>query len=439
MTDIESTDVFTPYQYPLYTYVERKNDYEKSLRDGLRTPGLVISLSGPSKSGKTVLVQNVIGSENIIRINGTEITDASAIWNIVLDRLKVPTQLTKQDSTNKSDGMTGGLGYTLGIPTVASFSGTAQATDTTASSQSDSFSYTRSGISQVSEIVKVKKYIIFIDDFHYMDRKVQVQVAKQLKAGAEIGIRSCAASVPHRSDDVLRANPELHGRVKTIDIKYWSIDELKEIAKKGFEFLNMNLSDQIIEKLSVESCGSPQLMQALCLNTCFTLGINKKLGSKTNIDVPDGDYETIKKETSTFADFSTIVEALHTGPKTHGTDRNIYDFIDGTKGDMYRAILLAISLDPPKMTIPYSALVDRVKNVCLNNHFPSGRNISDACEQFGKLLRKSMRAHAQENRNVPIEWDKTVDPEILHIAEPYFLFYLRSSNKIISLGEEIVD
>ncbi len=57
-------DVFTPSSVPTVTYVERQGlDLEAELRAALKTPGTIASLlSGPSKSGKTVLINTVIPS-----------------------------------------------------------------------------------------------------------------------------------------------------------------------------------------------------------------------------------------------------------------------------------------------------------------------------------------------------------------------------------------
>ena len=61
MPHYDTTDVFTPAGVPTVTYVYRgEQDLETQLRHALKTPGLIISLSGPSKSGKTVLIKKVI-------------------------------------------------------------------------------------------------------------------------------------------------------------------------------------------------------------------------------------------------------------------------------------------------------------------------------------------------------------------------------------------
>jgi predicted AAA+ superfamily ATPase len=69
MTPVAATDVFTPSAFPKRTYVRREEDrLERRLRDALETPGEVISVSGPSKSGKTVLVERVVGEDKGVAV-----------------------------------------------------------------------------------------------------------------------------------------------------------------------------------------------------------------------------------------------------------------------------------------------------------------------------------------------------------------------------------
>jgi hypothetical protein len=67
-----ATEVFTPNDVPTVTYVKRATPLEQRLRDAFQTPKPVISISGPSKSGKTVLVNKVIDRDNLISIVGLD-------------------------------------------------------------------------------------------------------------------------------------------------------------------------------------------------------------------------------------------------------------------------------------------------------------------------------------------------------------------------------
>src|SRR5437588_7278680 len=42
------------------------------------------------------------------------------------------------------------------------------------------------------------------------------------------------AAVPHRAADVVAAESEMEGRVENLQIGLWDVDELEEIADKGF-------------------------------------------------------------------------------------------------------------------------------------------------------------------------------------------------------------
>ena len=66
-------DVFTPNDFPRYTYVNRavSPPLEQQLKQALATPKEVISISGPSKSGKTVLIEQVVGPDNLITVSGS--------------------------------------------------------------------------------------------------------------------------------------------------------------------------------------------------------------------------------------------------------------------------------------------------------------------------------------------------------------------------------
>ena len=97
-------------------------------------------------------------------------------------------------------------------------------------------------------------------------------MARQLKAAGERGIKICTATVPHRADNVVRNNPELRGRLAQVDTTFWSPSELAEIAKAGFAKLQVKLPPAKMMDIAREACGSPQLMQRICLDVCFAFG-----------------------------------------------------------------------------------------------------------------------------------------------------------------------
>ncbi len=278
--------------------------------------------------------------------------------------------------------------------------------------------------SQVSREIGGSGFVIFIDDFHYIPKIVQSEVAKQVKSIAERGVRVCTASVPHRSDDVVRSNPELRGRLASVDCGYWQPSDLIKIAQQGFEALNFNVSRNNIERLAREAFGSPQLMQTLCLNFCFEIDARERKKDRRDLTVENKTLENVLVRSSMFADYSTLVEKLHGGPKERGTERKPFVFSGGSTGDVYRAVLLGLSQEPATQTFSYDDILARVKLISTDAP-PVGSSISASLQQMQKIAEKI----APESEI--LEWDE----DTLNIIEPYFLFYLRCSDKLQSLGD----
>ncbi|MBV1795632.1 hypothetical protein [Siccirubricoccus sp. G192] len=296
----------------------------------------------------------------------------------------------------------------------------------TTASISNTATTSRRGIHEVEAILKSTEQIIFVDDFHYISPPVQREVAQQIKTGADRGIKFCIASVPHRSDDVVRSNHELRGRTANIDTKYWTEHDLREIGIKGFDVLNAAVSTDFIEKLAVECCGSPQLMQSACLELCRHLDLKSTNLGILRPKLGNEDMEAVLARVSANANYATLVRNLHQGPRSKGQRRDRFPFADGTLGDAYRCVLLALSRDPPRLMLPYAEMMDRIKRVC-TGPAPISASIQNACKQMTTIARKENGAERI------IEWDERGGSGAFHIIDPYFLFYLRHSSQLSEL------
>jgi hypothetical protein len=93
-------EVFTPNDFPKHTYVNRATTppLEEQLRSAFAIPKEVISISGPSKSGKTVLIERVVDPDSLITVSGSEISSADALWERVLDWMGAPSSRSDTDS-----------------------------------------------------------------------------------------------------------------------------------------------------------------------------------------------------------------------------------------------------------------------------------------------------------------------------------------------------
>ncbi|MCS3496191.1 hypothetical protein M2189_004849 [Bradyrhizobium japonicum] len=420
---VRATSVFTPTDIPTFTYVERKGrNYESDLRRAFDIPKMIVSVSGPSKSGKTTLIRKVVTQDNLIHIYGANVKAPGDLWTNVLAWMGGPIETTETSGSKTGGTISVSGGGEIGIPLVAKGHGTAQGAANHESSSSVSKKIAVSLLDQIVKEVGSSDFVIFIDDFHYIERSVREEIGKQIKAAAELGVRICTASVPHRADDVVRSNTELRGRVTAIDMAYWSVEELEEIAYRGFRELNVDLAPELLRTLAGEAFGSPQLMQAIALNFCFEMNIGEQLENHVRLDETEGAIRKVLERTSTTTDFSTMLTALHAGPKQRGTERKRFRFADGTSGDVYRCVLLAIKEDPPALSLSYEQILSRATKIC-NGDSPVGSSLSESLKQMDGLAKLVQTAPV-------IEWDENV----LDIVEPYFLFFLRCSPSIQQLA-----
>jgi hypothetical protein len=166
-------------------------------------------------------------------------------------------------------------------------------------------------------------------------------------------------------------------------------------------------------------------MQAICLNLCYDLGVRQKQNSLTPLEVSSDKIGETLLHTSSFTNFSRMVQALHTGPRTRGTERKIHVFNDGSSGDVYRAILLAIRNDPTQLSFRYDKVLARVQEICIGD-VPSGSSITSALSQM-HIIGEEIQPGTS-----PISWDD----DTLDISDPYFLFYLRYSGKLVDLARD---
>src|SRR5262245_16538922 len=113
-------EVFTPNDVPTFTYVDRvTQNFEQRLQEAFQIPKMIVSISGPSKSGKTVLVNKVIEKDNLIPLSGASIRSADELWLKVLGWMESPVAISEKTSVaTKGEASVKGGGK-AGIPLVA--------------------------------------------------------------------------------------------------------------------------------------------------------------------------------------------------------------------------------------------------------------------------------------------------------------------------------
>lgn len=387
---LKAENIFKPGAFPEYTYVSRNYEntgisYELRLKQALRTAGCLTSIIGPSKMGKTILCEQVIGLDNIVEVSGADFNENTDFWAIIAAKV--------------------GLPYMGEITTErASTEGKSEERD----SKSEKYILSKDKI--IRYYIENNK-ILVIDDFHYASTEMQMKMAQQLKDAIRRELKVVVVSLPHRADDAIRQNADLSGRLSLINIETWKEEDLKKIAIKGFDKLEIKITDNIAEKLAIECLTSPQLMQYICLSICTLLEDEKKL------EVNDEILEKAYRFTTINFNYADVVSVLIKGPNPRGQQRKLYRTVDGKELDLYGIIVESLAKNPPMTELDFESFYNRIFNVIEEN-------------DRLKLEKQTVRNHLNHLQELlegkeeiyrAIEWK---DGKV-YVLDPLFLFYLR--------------
>jgi len=418
MPRLSSAEVFTPTSYPTHTYVQRDDlHHERLLREWTRSTTQIASISGPSKAGKTVLVQRVVGEGNLITVSGASVRAPDQLWERVLDWYGEPHSTTASSGASTTETSTHERSVQLGVTgtNTAHRGGNATGAGTTETTQA---TVNRRGLPQVVQELAGTAYTLLLDDFHYIPSAIQSDVAQQIKDAASRGVRICVASVPHRADNIVRALPELRGRVMAIDLEYWGRRDLLQIPKLGCPLLGLDVDSASLQMFATEAAGSPQLMQSICLWMCNHLGMRETADPPRSVTLDELARKEILFLTSCTVDFRSLVRALIAGPKVKPGERKMYMHHDGRSGDVYLTVMRAVAM-APKLTCDKDELMGRLDILCNGAH-PDAASVVRACSTLSQIA-----SGFAAPTGPSLEWDEAAQTVV--VPDPYLLFYLRWS------------
>ncbi len=104
-------DVFTPGGLPSVTYVSRDHlELEKKLSDAAVRGFAFIVVTGPTKSGKSVLCRRVLERDPLIVVEGGQIRSEADFWNHIAYQLDIASQTTRSSGETAGTSVTGEAG-----------------------------------------------------------------------------------------------------------------------------------------------------------------------------------------------------------------------------------------------------------------------------------------------------------------------------------------
>ncbi len=421
MATLKVTDVFVPGGLPKYTYVARTDRLlEEQIAAAKENLCKITTVTGATKSGKTVLVRTVLKNDSPIWVDGGAISEMDQFLDMLADELQVEDANETTSHSGTSEEITGDLEVEAGI-VIAKGKGKIGGKLGANSATSKKVTYARSIRARVSQHLIDTKRPLVIDDFHYLSRELQGQVTRFLKPLVFGGVPIIYLAIPHRRYDAVKVEREMNGRIKQVPVPVWESRELAQIAQLGFPLLHIDPHMATSGKLAAESHGSPHLMQEFCRQICFLSNMRERSTELRQIN-PKFPYETIFTQVAT--DLGKVLfDKLARGPSAR-TDRIQRPLKSGQTADIYRVTILALAnLRPGVASIDYETLRASMREI-LSGDLPQAHEVSRVLEHMGKI------ASQDESSVAVIDYEK--DERRLHITDPFFAFFLRWGKDIIS-------
>lgn len=403
--------VFISGGFPEKTYVKREK-LERALEDVVNT-NRIISITGVTKTGKTVLTQSLFDEKAVIRVNAGELNENDDFWHVLCSKCgdEVMTKCNLKATSincNQHDISSGISLCGIGVK------GSSNEGATTAI-ETHSGTSIKSVLSDFFSAHKEDRVVI-IDDFHYLKEPTKKEIIRFFKAHVYNGLNLVLISIPHRSHEAVTVEKEMQGRVCPVQVDCWSVKELIQIAQIGFKMLGKEVEGEILEKFAQESYGSPHLMQSFCLDLSLSLIDSDRYSGITMLTPSVEQVENVLKRVANQVGkmlFAKIVKGLSGERKRKERFLN-----DGRQVDTYGLVAHTFTvLQPDMASIKISDFVKTAQQQC-SKEPPLSHEIT-------RVLQFIAREAVFDSASNPVIDLDLEHERCIYITDPFFAFYLK--------------
>lgn len=404
------TEIFVPGGFPTHTYNPREEQkLEEKIDEGKNNLCKLITITGQTKSGKTVLTKKMYPKKSSIWIDGGSIKTEEDFWNVLIDQLEY---YQSETIVNTEEIYGGSISEDTLKGEFVIVSGTKKYGVEESNKSIITSAKTKSVSTKISALRGLVEFKVplVVDDFHYINRTIQGDLIRALKSPIFDGLPVIIIAIPHKRYDAMKVEKEMTGRISIIAIPSWSLEELKYIARTGFKKLKFEVTEDVISLLADQAVGSPHLMQEFCRN------ISKQIEISDQIEI-----QYIENMFREIADNigRPIFEKLMKGPRQRN-DRIQRELKTGVTVDIYGLILVALAhMKPGLVSIEYEELRQSIREI-IASQLPQ-------LHEVARVLKYMSNIAATDESSAPvIDFDE--NEKKLHITDPFFSFYLKWGN-----------
>lgn len=414
MKQLKYQDVFVPGGFPRHTYNPRSGlNLEARLTEVTENLCKLVTITGQTKSGKTVLARKILPLESAVWIDGGAASQEDDFWSLVVERLSLFQEDEEESSSDTTSGLEGKVAGTANF-VVAKTEGEVGAK--IEKKNGKAVRRARSLSSRVVALSGLRKaeLPLVIDDFHYLPSNLQGNIVRALKPLIFDGLPVVVIAIPHRRYDAVKVEREMAGRISSIEITPWSESELGYIPQTGYRLLGYEIDPDSAQRLASQAIGSPHLMQDFCRGLAKQKGL-EQISHVTALQFNPSETDAIFHDVADTIG-RPIFEKLARGPRQR-TDRLARQLKDGREVDIYELVLHALaSLKPGLISLEYEDLRGAIREV-------STSQIPQLHEVARVLKHMSTIASSDQSSTPVIDFEEA--EKKLHITDPFFAFYLR--------------
>lgn len=407
-------DVFVPGGFPKHTYNARIDlNLETRLGEMRENLCKLVTVTGQTKSGKTVLARKVLPPEDAIWIDGGAAGTEEEFWQLIVERLSL---FQGEEAAEQSETTSGFEGKGTAEANFLIAKGSGEVAAKVETMHGAGARRTRSVSSRVAALsgLKMAALPLVIDDFHYLPVELQGKIVRALKPLVFDGLPVAVIAIPHRRYDAVKVEREMAGRISGIEVPAWSEPELSYIPQTGFRLLGYELDADSASRLATQAIGSPHLMQDFCRGLAKQRGI-VLVEVVHPLNFSAGECEIVFHDVADTIG-RPIFEKLARGPRQR-TDRMQRTLKDGRSVDIYELVLHALaSLKPGLVSLEYEDLRGAIRDVS-KSQLPQLHEVARVLKHMATI------ASTDQSSTPVIDFEEA--EKKLHITDPFFAFYLR--------------
>ena len=275
--DVNIDDVFGVSRDLPLNYIDRKGVDDEFVNRLARDQHIVIY--GSSKQGKTSLRKKWLNDDDYIVVSSHNRWKLSDLHSAIL---KEAGYVTRRSSTQTISGeakLVVSAEGELRIPFLSKAKAGAEGSAGATVTNSETVAEMELDPSDANDVIRALEAIEFskfvvIEDFHYLPEDSQREFSFALKTFHENSKTTfVVVGVWREQNRLIGYNGDLTERVYSIDVDYWSKEDLFRVIHEGENILNIKFDDEFIQKVLDNCFNSVHLVQEACRRACRESGV----------------------------------------------------------------------------------------------------------------------------------------------------------------------